>query len=132
MPASGPDHVTPAPGVPAAAAAASRVLLIEADASVALALLRGLRRHGWAVCWAATAQAGVKLQTHARQRDHGASPRGAAAPWSSAAGAGPGMVTHLGKQPQHCAQQASPPKRLMQDRLVRAEAAGVEPRADVA
>ena len=62
MHAPGPDHVLPAPGVPAAVAAASRVLLIEADESVALALLRGLRRHGWAVCWAATAQAGLKLQ----------------------------------------------------------------------
>ena len=43
-------------------AALARLLLIEADEAVATALLRGLRRHGWTVLWASTAEAGLRLQ----------------------------------------------------------------------
>ena len=39
-----------------------RLLLIEADEAVATALSRGLRRHGWAVLRASTAEAGLQLQ----------------------------------------------------------------------
>ena len=40
----------------------SRLLLVEADEAVAAALSRALRRHGWAVLWAATAKAGLQVQ----------------------------------------------------------------------
>ena len=43
-------------------AAPARLLLIEADEAVATALLRGLRRHGWAVLWASNAETGLQLQ----------------------------------------------------------------------
>lgn len=43
-------------------AAPPRLLLIEADEAVATALSRGLRRHGWTVLWAPTAEAGLQLQ----------------------------------------------------------------------
>jgi len=43
-------------------AAPPRLLLIEADEAVATALSRGLRRHGWAVLLASTAEAGLQLQ----------------------------------------------------------------------
>ena len=43
-------------------AAPPRLLLIEADEPVATALSRGLRRHGWAIQWASTAEDGLQLQ----------------------------------------------------------------------
>lgn len=43
-------------------AAPPRLLLIEPDEAVATALSRGLRRHGWTVRWAFTAEAGLQLQ----------------------------------------------------------------------
>lgn len=39
-----------------------RLLLIEPDEAVVTALSRGLRRHGWAVLSASTAEAGLQLQ----------------------------------------------------------------------
>lgn len=48
--------------VPAAMAAPSRLLLVEADEPVATALSRGLGRHGWEVLRASTAKAGLQLQ----------------------------------------------------------------------
>ena len=43
-------------------AAPPRLLLIEADEAVATALSRGLRRHGWTVLRASTAEAGLQIQ----------------------------------------------------------------------
>ena len=55
-------------GVLTGTAALPRLLLIEADEAVATALSRGLRRHGWTVLRAPTAEAG--LQTQAEWAPH--------------------------------------------------------------
>ena len=52
----------PAQSVLTSPAIPPRLLLIEADEAVATALSRGMQRHGWAVLWAATAEAGLHLQ----------------------------------------------------------------------
>jgi two-component system OmpR family response regulator len=62
LPLPGPGCAHPARSALTGTAAPPRLLLVEADEAVATALSRGLRRHGWTVLWASTAEVGLQLQ----------------------------------------------------------------------